>query len=468
MELFKKLFLMSTAALLLACGGGGGDAPAPAPTPNLAVTITGAGSAAANGSFTVANGTVVTITCNMACTVTPSGLNAAYTNTSTTANSWTGKMVGSSAAGTVTATARSGVQTPVSTIINVLPALTVTVTGAGAGNSPYAVANNTQVTLTCNMACAFAPTITNASYNVVSTNSTTWVGTMLNSGVDGNVTVTASAAGQTAVSKVFSLLAPLSNTVLQNLAKSGNTGSYAIWVAESQFSFLARNLEPLTGSGTNQALPGSPTICTTGSYTATWNSLSPTLVTIGDFLAMTYTNCDGYNGTARFTFTGFPNSGRSGSIVFTNFKFTTSGGTETVISNNSLSWTRTTYGTYPEISSLTGSMLSNVTSASSIFLPGLNTFSLTNINFVRKATSATVVSEAYTFDSNDGVYNYKVTNVTPKESTSSVTTTSGVTDITYSAAKLRVTSSSIDTTITGTNTDGSVINPILLGSQYYF
>ena len=473
MKLLKQVMLITSTTLILACGGGGGSAVEEV-TPTLSVTVTGATLEA--GAYAVESGSQVTVTCNIACSFSPSALNALYSNVTTSATSWKGSMTASNAGGTVTLLANATGQTAVSTVIKVKPKLSVTVTGAGsAGNTNlYTVGTNTQVTLTCNIACTFTPVVTNASYNLVSSSSTTWVGTLINSTVNGDVTVTANAIGQTAVANKFNLLAPLSNAAIQTIVKSANTSSSSVSFIQSEAFYLSRSLESLSSSGTivgtNTSLPNSPAVCASGSYTASWNVASATFVTVGDFLEMNYNNCDGYNGKAKFTFTGFPSGGRSGVPLFTNFSYLTSNATTISVASSSLAWTTTSVdlNVFPRSITMTGSLTNSVNTTANNLYSGNHTYSSSAITFTKSYPSSTVESESYKLFSNDGTQSYNVDTVTPKSYTSGSVTTNGVTDVKLGAATLRVSSSGTDSTVTGTNTDGSTVSPITLGSAAYF
>jgi hypothetical protein len=500
MTLFKQLFLAAITALLVACGGGGGGGGGATSATSLAVTISGAGTVAANGQYNVASGSVITVTCNMACTVAPSALNAAYTNTSSTATSWTGTMVGSNIVGNVTTVASASGQTSVNTVINISPALIVTVTGAGAGNSPYAVANNTQVTLTCNMTCSFIPSATGgATYSGIATTSTSWSATLKGAATASGVSVTASAAGQTAVAKSFTLAAispivPLTTAELTTLTKSANTANFAIaaTAAEAQYLFtmVSTSGKPPASTGANQQFPTlsstgtritSP--CVTGSYKASWSIANSTTVATDDYVEITYTNCvksNGakFNGKSSLTMVvGSSATSYYGELDLINFVKTTSAGTIITVLNSALnySYTNSTAVLSGVLTSkkefgLSGSLTATLSATASNLQAGLKTYTSTNIfNSVTYFTAPnTNVKYASSFDSSDGTYTYVVTNNTPSVYTAGgAFVSNGNTSIVYNAAKLDVDHSNLSTTVTGVNTNGSAISAINLGANFF-
>jgi hypothetical protein len=499
MTLFKQLFLAAITALLVACGGGGGGGGGATSAASLVVTISGAGTVAANGQYNVASGSVITVTCNMACTVAPSALNAAYTNTSSTATSWTGTMVGSNIIGNVTTVASASGQTSVNTVINISPALIVTVTGAGAGNSPYAVANNTQVTLTCNMTCSFIPSATGgATYSGIATTSTSWSATLKGAATASGVSVTASAAGQTAVAKNFTLAAispivPLTTAELTTLTKSANTANFGIasTAAEARYLFtmVSTSGKPPAGTGINQQFPTlsstgttitSP--CVTGSYKASWSIAASATVAANDYVEITYANCvkstgEKFNGTTGLTMVGGSASGYYGKLDFINFVKTTSLGTIITVLSSALDYSYTNSSsvlsgvlTSKKQYGLSGSLATSVSTTASNLQVGLKTYTSTNVfNSVTYFTAPnTNTKYASSFDSSDGTYTYVVTNNTPSVYTAGgAFVSNGNTSIVYNAAKLDVDHSDLSTTVTGVNTNGSAISSINLGAGFF-
>jgi hypothetical protein len=201
----------------------------------LTTAISGAGTPATDGSYTVTDGTTITVTCNLPCTFDPLLASDSTVGAPTiTATTWIAKVKSSAAAG-FTVTASAAGQTPVATLFKV-PAVVipfaVTVNGAGAPatDGSYSVANNTLVTVTCTLPCTFDPLAAGVSTTAAPvTTPTSWTATVKSSAL-ASLTVTASAAGQTPIATVIKIPTVVTGitTIVTGAGVKATDGSFTV------------------------------------------------------------------------------------------------------------------------------------------------------------------------------------------------------------------------------------------------
>jgi hypothetical protein len=286
---------------------------------------------------------------------------------------------------------------------------------------------------------------------------------------------------------------PLTSAQIQDATKSANSANWILSTVDTiqyiGFTYLA-NLQTL--SGTNTTTTDLGTVCPNGgSYLATWLTNSTQYLTVGDTITLNLTNCvksDGYtyNGSETYTITSatLPTPTTSEVIiksVLDNLTVTTpqvmlssTPLTTLSFSGTNMSFSRTqtlsnnTY-TYPKTYKSTGNLTANMTTSAGNIASGTYTISNATANDVFSSSSAH--SLAYSLTSSDGTFNNLVlTNTQPKESTSSglVISAYPIYQVNYSGAQITATVSASGTTLSGTNSDGSTISNISLGSKYFY
>jgi hypothetical protein len=276
----------------------------------------------------------------------------------------------------------------------------------------------------------------------------------------------------------------LSDDQIKAVAKSANSAnyvlSYLVQIPDDGSYYISSIYSELNGLNKKSADVGD--ICTSGTYTASWSVASSVLVTPGDTMTVNYTNCmklNGavYNGSEKHTVI---------SVITSDGKYTKTvsstpvnlsikkGVNKITISSGGLSYIRTE----PDSSDEYPMTYEYKTNASVVLEAPVGelvsgTYDIANA----KRTDAAVasgsysVSESFTSSSN----NYKDIAAASTRSLVLSTATSMVTPIVYpkynlfySGATIEVESFATSTYLSGTNSNGAKISPILISGYSYF
>jgi Putative Ig domain len=250
--------------------------------------------------------------------------------------------------------------------------------------------------------------------------------------------------------------------------KSAGTASFSLGVVDSAiyngFSHLNANT---TLAGTNTTLPG-VTVCTSGSYSATWNTASTTIFTVGDYMSLTYTNCvkaDGltYNGTDRYDITAIT-GGLTIKATISGLTIKSAASTFTFASDTMVF--KRTGTTNPWSYTNTGGVRITYATTGNVFANG--TYTLSNVSMTTNYPTSTSYNYAQSFSSSDGTYTLTAANTTPLAGGSIGVTTYPSYDISYLGATISATTTSATTTtLTGVNSDTSPINSNSLSVRYF-
>jgi hypothetical protein len=278
---------------------------------------------------------------------------------------------------------------------------------------------------------------------------------------------------------------PLSSTQAQGAAKSANSADWIMTSVEAiqyeGFSYLGRISTALAGTNTTSTDLG--TVCTSGSYAATWSVGSAASFSVGDTITLTLTNCvksDGYtyNGSETYTINSVSSGQVTSSSSVNNLTVSTINNLSHLsFSNSHLSYNKTiTIGTtYPKTFKSTGGVTAVLTTTAGNIASGTYTISNSTLTDTWRAVDSHALTDSLT--SSDGTYNnIELTNLRPKVRKSFLADGSGsyYTEtfpkylIKYSAASINVdVVDAYTSTLSGTNADGSIISNTSIGYAYF-
>lgn len=285
----------------------------------------------------------------------------------------------------------------------------------------------------------------------------------------------------------------LSTAQIQNVVKSANSADWIMSTVDSiqftGYTYLNKIATTLSGANTTTADLG--TVCSSGSYTATWNVGSATTFTTGDTITLNLTNCvkpDGYtyNGSESYTVTSLSNTGTSSdevtinstldnlTVVTPQTSLSNSTLTNLSFSNSNMTFTRertwsssTSTYTYPMTFKSTGGISSTMSTSAGNIASG--TYTISNATVTDSFTNSINHTLATSLTSSDGTFNDVVlTNTQAKSIISSATTAYPIYLVTYAGARITATISAFRTTLSGTNSDGSPITNSDIYSAYFY
>jgi len=276
----------------------------------------------------------------------------------------------------------------------------------------------------------------------------------------------------------------LSNDQIKDVAKSANSASYIhsylVQIPDDGSYYISSIYSKL--NGLNEKSPDIGNICTSGTYTASWSVASSLLVTPGDTMTVNYANCmklNGaiYNGTEKHTVV---------SVITSDGKYTKTvsstpinltlqkGFNKITISSGGLSYIRTE----PAGSDEYPKRYEYKTNASVVLAAptgelASGTYDITNAARTDAAVASGSYSVAESFTSSSN--NYKDIVVASTRSLVLSTATSNITptvypkyNLLYSGATIEVESLAASTYLSGTNSNGAKISPILISGYSYF
>jgi hypothetical protein len=190
----------------------------------LSVSLTG-GIANAS-SYTVPNGGLATVACNMPCTFNIVMANTTLSNQAANISTWSanpGRTSSLTGPYTVTVTVSAAGQPSVVTVIDVLPsvivptALSMSAVGVSAvknADGTYSTRDGNSVDITCSVPCTFTPSANNSTYYIVSLTPTHWIASINRLYVynaaqtlqPSSLTITATAPGEANAVIIFNVL----------------------------------------------------------------------------------------------------------------------------------------------------------------------------------------------------------------------------------------------------------------------
>jgi len=278
----------------------------------------------------------------------------------------------------------------------------------------------------------------------------------------------------------------LSTAQIQDAVKSSNSADWIFKTVDSiQYAgYMYLNKLTTTLSGTNTTTADLGTLCSSGSYTATWNVGSATSFTLGDTITLTLTNCvkpDGYtyNGSETYTVMSMRDNGNSTDEVtisssLNNLTLTTPQQTSLSFSSSNIIFTRnrtwsdsTSTYSYPMTFQSTGGINSIMSTSASNIASG--TYTISNATLVDSYTNPSTHTIAASLTSSNATFNNVVlTNTQPRSIISSSTTAYPIYLIKYAGAQITATVSAFRTTLSGTNSDGSLIGNTDIYSIYFY
>jgi hypothetical protein len=265
---------------------------------------------------------------------------------------------------------------------------------------------------------------------------------------------------------------PLTSARIQAAAKSANSASFVLSVADSALDYGRLYLGAITVlTGTNTVLPSPiPAVCTAGTYTASWTVGNTATIMTGDTVTLNLSNCvksDGltYNGSETYTVSSTAVGNYNYSSNINNLRVTTS------LSNISFSGSTLAYkytlsagNTYPKSYVTTGNINAILTTSAGNIASG--NYNITGGNKSTTLSNASNNTWSTSLTANDGTNSYILSNTTPTASTynAGVTTitTYPIYNIAYAGANIISTSYIGSTVLSGTNSDGSSIPNISL------
>lgn len=284
----------------------------------------------------------------------------------------------------------------------------------------------------------------------------------------------------------------LSATEIQNAVKSANSADWIMSTVDAiQYAgYTYLNKITTTLSGTNTTTPDLGTLCSQGSYTATWTVGSASAFTVGDTITLTLANCvkaDGYtyNGSEKYTVMSMSNNGTStdevifkssiDNLTVTTPQTTFSDSTLTNLSfsnsditlNRTRTWSPNTNNyTYPITFKSTGGVSSNMSTSAGNITTGAYSISNATVTY-NYASSSSYTSATSLTSSDDTFKNVVLTNTQPKSASTIITIDYPIYLITYSGAHITAKVSNSLTTLSGTNSDGSLISTKIINSSYF-
>jgi hypothetical protein len=279
---------------------------------------------------------------------------------------------------------------------------------------------------------------------------------------------------------------PLSNTQIQDAAKSANSADWIMTTVDAiqyaGFTYLGKIQTTLSGTNTTSIDLG--TVCTSGSYAATWNVGSATSYTVGDTITLTLSNCvkpDGYtyNGSETYVITSTSIEQATSSSSLNDLTVSTINNLSSLsFSNSNLNYSKTitTGTTYPKTFKSTGLITAVLSTTAGNIASGTYNISNATVTDTWSAVDSHALTNSLT--SSDGTYNnLELTNTRAKVrinfladgSGSFYTQTFPKYLVKYSGASINVeTVDSYTSTLSGTNTDGSTIANTSIGYAYFY
>ena len=276
----------------------------------------------------------------------------------------------------------------------------------------------------------------------------------------------------------------LSDDQIKAVAKSANSASYIlsflVGIPDDGSYYISSIYSEL--SGLNKKSPDIGDICTSGTYTASWSVASSVLVTPGDTMTVNYANCmkiNGavYNGSEKHTVVSVITSeGKyTKTVSSTPMNLTVQKGVNKItIPSGVLSYIRTAPASsdeYPKTYEYKTNVSAILEAPVGELVSG--TYDIANA----KRTDASVTSGSYSVTESfaSSSNNYKDISAVSTRSLVLSTATSKVIPIVYpkynlfySGATIEVESFATTTSLSGTNSNGAKISPILISGYSYF
>jgi hypothetical protein len=278
---------------------------------------------------------------------------------------------------------------------------------------------------------------------------------------------------------------PLTSAQIQGVAKSANSADWILITVDSiqyaGLNYLGNIYTTLSGTNTTSTDLG--TVCTSGSYLATWNVKDSFAYTVGDTITLALTNCVKtggytYNGSETYTITGVSNQQVSISSSLDNLTVSTANNLSSLsFSNSNMTYSKTiTTGViYPKTFRTSGAISATLTTTAGNIASA--TYSITNAMVTDTWRSVASHALADSFTSSDGTYsNLTLTNTRAKVRTnffpdgtgSFYTETFPKYVVQYSGASIQIeTADSYSSIVSGNNADGSTISNINLNYAYF-
>lgn len=278
---------------------------------------------------------------------------------------------------------------------------------------------------------------------------------------------------------------PLTSAQIQGAAKSANSTDWILTTVDSiqyaGLNYLGNIYTTLSGTNTTSSDLG--TVCTSGSYSATWNVGSTTEYSAGDTITLALTNCVKpggftYNGSETYTVTAVTAEQVTVSSSLDNLTVSTANNLSGLsFSNSNMTYSKkiTTGVIYPKTFKSSGGFTANLTTTAGNIASA--TYNISNAVLTDTWRNIASHEVADSFTSSDGTYNNLVltntrakvrTNFLPDGSGSFYTETFPKYLVQYSGASIQIeTADSYSSILSGTNADGSTISNINLNFAYF-
>lgn len=278
---------------------------------------------------------------------------------------------------------------------------------------------------------------------------------------------------------------PLTSAQIQGAVKSANTVHSILTAVDSLqytgLSYLSNIKTALSGANTTSTDLG--TVCTSGSYSATWKVGSSSAYSVGDTITLVLTNCVKpggytYNGSESYTIKSLSDGQITISSSLDNLAVMSATKLSSFsFSNSNITYNKTitTGARFPTTFKLSGGTTVNLTTTAGNIASA--TYNISNVLMTEKWGSADSYELVNSFTSSDGTYNNltltntraKVrANYLPDGAGSFYTATFPNYLVQYSGAAIQIeTVDSYSSTLSGSNADGSAISKISINFPYF-